>query len=68
MSENVNVRVDVDAAAGSGIIELIHHIEKEVDVVMARNGFNRTGTSKYPKCTIIHYRQFGMCVDRGNGG
>ncbi len=59
---------DVEITLNIGVdetdIEFIQHIEKELDLVMTRNGFTRSMSCKMGDKTRFRYRQFGVAVKR----
>ncbi len=59
MKEEIGVKIGVDANPDT--INLIQHIEKEIDAVMNPNGFTRKGTIKRQGYTVFNYRQFAVC-------
>jgi hypothetical protein len=56
------VKVKTENGLNDCKICLIQGIEKEIDKVMASNGFSRTTTTKSGDYLEFNYRQFGKAV------
>jgi hypothetical protein len=57
-----NIKVTTNNGLGDCSIELVHAIEKDIDVVMARYGFTRTISGKGGDFLEFNYRQFGKAL------
>ena len=57
----MTISVKLKPSTDSILISFIQDIEKELDIVMVKNGFTRTSTRKDRDQIVFKYRQFGVC-------